>query len=84
MDPIPADTVAAVRAATRPLVDGIVDEIRKARKAFDVMLRKAHDTLAALRVEVSDEATESSSPITLPNSSLETARLSLGSGKDAA
>jgi hypothetical protein len=28
MDPIPADTVAAVRAATRPLADGIVDEIR--------------------------------------------------------
>ena len=44
--------------AIRKNVDGISDEIRKAEKALDLLLRKAQSTLRALNVEVSDEAAE--------------------------
>lgn len=65
-------------------VDGISDEIRKAQKALDLLLRKAQSTLRALNVEVHDEATEASSPIALPPGSLEGAALALPSGGEAA
>ncbi|MCP3143433.1 hypothetical protein [Pyxidicoccus xibeiensis] len=53
--------------AIRKNVDGISDEVRKARKALDVLLRKAQDTLQALKVELHDEGAERGSPIGLPN-----------------
>ena len=52
-------------------VDGITDEIRKAQKALDVLVRKAQTTLRALNVQPNDEATERGSPITLPNVSFD-------------
>jgi hypothetical protein len=45
--------------------DGISDEIRKARKGLDLLLRKAQGTLRALNVELQEEAVERSSPIGL-------------------
>jgi hypothetical protein len=70
--------------AIRKNADGIGDEIRKAHKALELLLRKAQSTLRALNVEVSDEPTEASSPITLPKGSLEAAVLALPSGAEAA
>jgi hypothetical protein len=49
----------------RKNVDGISDEIRKAHKALDLLLRKAQSTLRALNVETTDEALETSTPIGL-------------------
>jgi hypothetical protein len=46
--------------------DGIADEIRKAQRQLDLLLRKARSTLTALNVELHDEALERSSPILLP------------------
>lgn len=54
----------------RKNVDGISDEVRKAQKALDLLLRKAQSTLRALNVELHDEAEERTSPIALPNESL--------------
>lgn len=63
--------------AIRKNVDGIGDEIRKAQKALDLLLRKAQSTLRALNVEISDEPAEAGSPIMLPKGSLEAAVLAL-------
>lgn len=52
--------------AIRRNVDGIGDEIRKAQKALDLLVRKAQSTLRALNVEVCDEAAEARTPISLP------------------
>lgn len=71
-------------AAIRKNVDGISDEIRKAQKALDVLVRKARSTLCALNVEVRDEAVEVGSPIALPNESLHNAVLTLSSDGEAA
>ena len=49
--------------AIRRNSEGISDEIRRAQKAFDLLLRKAQSTLRALNIEVRDELSESSSPI---------------------
>jgi hypothetical protein len=68
----------------RKNVDGISDEVRKARNVLDLILRKAQSTLLALRVEVSDEAAEARSPLTLPNASLASAVLALPGGGEAA
>jgi hypothetical protein len=68
----------------RKNVDGISDEIRKAQKALDLLLRKAQSTLRALNVELTDEAIEATSPITLPRTSLEAAVRSLPSQGEAA
>lgn len=68
----------------RKNVDGISEEIRKAQKALDLLLRRARSTLRALNVELTDEATEATSPLHLPNGSLEAAVLALPSGGDAA
>ncbi|WP_437962609.1 hypothetical protein WME76_46065 (plasmid) [Sorangium sp. So ce119] len=61
----------------RKNVEGISDEIRKAHKALDLLLRKAQSTLRALNVEVLDEATEAASPLSLPKGSLAAAVLAL-------
>jgi arginyl-tRNA synthetase len=63
--------------AIRKNVDGISDEIRKARKALDLILRKAQSTLRALNVELYDEGAERGSPIALPNGSFRRAGLSV-------
>lgn len=63
--------------AIRKNSDGISDEIRKAQKAFDLLLRKAHSTLRALNVELAEENVERGSPISLPNESLDQAALAL-------
>jgi hypothetical protein len=68
----------------RKNTDGIDDEVRKAQKALDLLLRKAQSTLRALNVEVSDEAAETASPVLLPKESLETAVLALPGGDKAA
>lgn len=68
----------------RKNVDGMGDEIRKAQKALDMLLRKAQSTLRALNVELIDEATEATSPLCLPNASLEADVLSLPKGGEAA
>jgi len=70
--------------AIRKNVDGISDEIRKAQKALDLLLRRAQSTLRALNVEVSDESIEASSPIMLPKDSLEAALFALPSGAEVA
>jgi hypothetical protein len=46
--------------------DGIADEIRKAQRQLDLLLRKARSALTALNIELHDEALERSSPISLP------------------
>ncbi|MBK8592629.1 MAG: hypothetical protein IPN77_26635 [Sandaracinaceae bacterium] len=68
----------------RKNVDGISDEIRKAQKKLDLLLRNARSTLTALNVEVSDEAIEIASPIALPNGSFDASVLELPSGGEAA
>ena len=70
--------------AIRKNVDGISDEVRKAQKALDVLLRKAHSTLRALNVEVDDESAEAATPIALPEGSLSAAVLALPEGGEAA
>ena len=42
--------------------DVIDDELRKARKQLDLLLRKAQDTLKALNVELHEESVERASP----------------------
>jgi hypothetical protein len=49
--------------------DGIADEIRKAQRQLDVLLRKARSTLTALNIELHDEALEQANPISLPSDS---------------
>src|SRR5690606_9105540 len=70
--------------AIRKNVDGISDEIRKAQKKLDLLLRNARSTLTALNVELHDEATDATSPLCLPAGSLEAAVGSLSSGGEAA
>jgi hypothetical protein len=57
--------------------DGIADEIRKAQRQLDVLLRKAKSALTALNVELNDEALERSTPIALPSPSYSTATINL-------
>jgi hypothetical protein len=49
--------------------DGIADEIRKAQRQFDLLLDKAKSTLAALNIELYEEAVERSTPIALASDS---------------
>jgi len=67
----------------RKNVDGISDEIRKAQKALDLLLRRAQSTLQALNVELTDEGTERTSPIGLSNGALAASVAALGSGEAA-
>jgi hypothetical protein len=57
--------------------DGIADEIRKAQRQLDLLLRKARSTLSALNIELHDEALERSSPISLSSESYKAATLAL-------
>ena len=57
--------------------DGIVDEIRRAQRQLDLLLRKAKSTLTALNVELHEEAFERSTPIALPSESYSAATLAL-------
>lgn len=57
----------------RKNVDGLSDEIRKARKALDLLVRHAESTLRALNIELDDEVTAAGSPILLSAGSLENA-----------
>jgi hypothetical protein len=70
--------------AIRKSSEGINEEIGKARKKLDLLLRKAQSTLKALNIEVHDEAVERGSPIVLPEGSLEHAILALPKGIEAA
>jgi hypothetical protein len=49
--------------------DGIADEIRKGQRQLDLLLGKAKSTLAALNVELHEEAVERSTPIALSSES---------------
>jgi hypothetical protein len=68
----------------RKNVDDIGDEVRKAQKALDILLRKAQRTLLALKVELHDEEGERDSPITLPNGSFDEAVMALSNSGEAA
>jgi hypothetical protein len=57
--------------------DGIADEIRKAQRQLDLLLRKAKSTLTALNVELHDETIERSTPIILPSESYTAATTAL-------
>jgi hypothetical protein len=57
--------------------DQIGEEIRKAQKALDLLLRNARSTLRALNIDLNEESVELGSPITLPNSSLSVAAAAL-------
>jgi chromosome segregation ATPase len=70
--------------AIRKNVDGISDEIRKAQKALDLLLRNAQSTLRALNVEVHDEETERGSPIGLPAGSFPDASTASANVQDVA
>jgi hypothetical protein len=50
--------------------DHISEEIRKAQKALDLLIRNARSTLRAMNIELNEESVERASPIALPNSSL--------------
>jgi hypothetical protein len=70
--------------AIRRNVDGMSDEIRKAHKALDLLLRKAQSTLRALNVELHDEEAERGSPILLPTESFQDAVLALSDERGVA
>ena len=57
--------------------DGIADEIRKAQRQLDLLLRKAKNTLIALNIELDEEDVERSSPIALDSASLAAATAAL-------
>jgi hypothetical protein len=61
----------------RKTSDGIADEIRKAQRQLDLLLRKAKSTLTALNVELHEEAVERSTPIALPSDSFTAATSAL-------
>src|SRR5680860_280862 len=57
--------------------DGIADEIRKAQRQLDLLLRKAKSTLVALNIELDEEHVERSSPIALHSASYAAATAAL-------
>ena len=59
--------------------DGIADEIRKAERQLDLLLRKAKSALIGLNIELREEDVERSSPIALHSASLAAATAALGS-----
>ena len=59
--------------------DGIADEIRKAQRQLDLLLRKAKSTLIALNIELHEEHVERSSPIALHSASYAAATAALDS-----
>ena len=65
--------------AIRKNSDGIADEVRKAQRQLDLLLRKAKNTLTALNIELYDEEVERSTPIVLPSDSYTAASSALNS-----
>jgi hypothetical protein len=59
--------------------DGIADEIRRAQRQLDLLLRKAKSTLIALNIELHEEDVERSSPIALHSASYAAATAALNS-----
>jgi hypothetical protein len=70
--------------AIRKNVDGISEEVRKAQKALDLLLRKAQAALRAMNIELHDEAAERNTPIAAPSGSLDVAVAALPASVDAA
>jgi hypothetical protein len=64
--------------------DGIADEIRKAQRQLDLLLRKARSTLTALNIELDDEAAERVTPIAFSADSLSHALAALPANGEAA
>jgi hypothetical protein len=64
--------------------DGLGEEVRKARRALDLLLRKARSTLQGLNIELQEEAVERGSPIALSGDSLEQAAAALPAKGEAA
>jgi hypothetical protein len=60
----------------------INEEIRKSRRALDLLVGKAQSTLRALNVELHDEDAERASPIGLPRESLESAVAALSAAPE--
>jgi hypothetical protein len=53
----------------------MTEEIRKARRALDLLLRDARSTLRALNIELQEEDVERGSPISLSSEAFERAVL---------
>lgn len=71
--------------AIRKNSDGIADEVRKAQRQLDLLLRKAKSTLTALNIELHEEQAERVTPITLGDTSFDEAVAALPRGNgDAA
>lgn len=70
-------------AGIRRHANDLDEDIGKAAKALDLLLRKAKSTLRALNVELQDEAIERTSPIALPSDALFHATAALGAGEAA-
>lgn len=68
----------------RKNTDGISDEIRKAQKKLELLLRNARSILTALNIEVSEEFIEAESPIAWPKSSFDAVALVVPGRGDAA
>ena len=67
------DKMEKYNESVRRNSDNIGEEIRKANKALDLLLRKAKSTLTALNVELVEEDIERSSPIDAGNGSFDDA-----------
>jgi hypothetical protein len=78
------DKMETQNKSIRQNSDGIAEEIRKAKNALDLLLRKATSTLRALNIELNEENVERGSPIALSNKSLETAAGALIDDSEAA
>ena len=63
--------------AIRRNSDGIAEEVRKAGRQLEVLLRQAKSTLRALNIELQEEKVERSSPIVLADRSLDDCRAAL-------
>jgi hypothetical protein len=63
--------------------DGIAEEIRKAQRQLDLLVRKAKSVMKAFKIELHDEEAERNSPIMLTDNSLDEAAgaLSIRSGR---
>lgn len=67
------DKMEKYNDSVRKNSDNIGEEIRKANKALDLLLKKAKSTLTALNVELVEEDVECASPIDAGNGSFENA-----------
>lgn len=71
------DKIEKSSTTIRNSVNNIEEEVGRARKGLDLLLRKAQSTLRALNIELSDEAVEKASPIALPRISFDAAMRAL-------